>query len=119
MPRIIPALLLLTSVFAQQPTPLAGPAPTISTKTASLQKMPGYFPIYWDDKAGKLWLEIDKFDTEFLYVNSLPAGIGSNDIGLDRGQIGGSRMISFERTRPRVLLGQPNYRHRSITRVHM
>src|SRR5260370_38602534 len=115
MPRIIPALLLLTSVFAQQPTPLAGPAPTISTKTASLQKMPGNFPLYWDDKAGKLWLEIDKFDVEFLYVDSIPAGMGSNDLGLDPGQIGGSRIVRFERSGPKVLLIQPNYRYRSIT----
>ncbi len=75
--------------------------------------MPGYFPLYWDDKAGRLWLEIDKFDTGFLYVNSLPAGLGSNDIGLDRGQIGGSRIVKFERSGPKVLLVEPNYRFRS------
>src|SRR5260370_12751102 len=115
MLRIIPAHLLLTSAFAQQATPPAGPVPTISTKTASMQKMPGYFPLYWEDKTGKLWLEIDKFDVEFLYVDSMPAGMGSNDLGLDRGQIGGSRIVRFERSGPKVLLVQPNYRYRSIT----
>src|ERR1700736_750541 len=98
-------LLLAASAYSQ----------TIATKTAAMRKLPGYFPVYWDDKAGKLWLEIDKFDTEFLYVNSLPAGIGSNDIGLDRGQIGGSRIVRFERSGPRVLLVQPNYRYRAVT----
>src|SRR6267142_7260227 len=116
MLRIISALLLLTSAFAQQVTsPPVGPVPSISTKTASMQKMPGYFPLYWEDKTGKLWLEIDKFDFEFLYVDSMPAGMGSNDLGLDRGQIGGSRIVRFERSGPKVLLIQPNYRYRSIT----
>src|SRR6266851_2932055 len=115
MSRIIPAPLLLISAFAQQATPPAGPVPTISTKTASMQKMPGYFPLYWEDKTGKLWLEIDKFGVEFLYVDSMPAGMGSNDLGFDRGQIGGSRIVRFERSGPKVLLIQPNYRHRAIT----
>src|SRR5216684_3337894 len=103
MLRIIPALLLLTSAFAQQATPPAGPVPSISVKTASMQRMPGYFPLYWEDKTGKLWLEIDKFDVEFLYVDSMPAGMGSNDLGLDRGQIGGSRIVRFERDRKSVV----------------
>ena len=53
--------------------------------------MPGFFNIYWDARAGKVWLEIAKFDSEFLYVVSLAAGVGSNDIGLDRGRIRRSR----------------------------
>src|SRR5579864_1406468 len=90
------------------------PAPTIASKTAAMRKMPGYFPLYWDDKDGKLWLEIDKFDAEFLYVNSLPAALGSNDLGLDRGQIGGSRIVKFERHGPKMLLLEPNYRFRAV-----
>src|SRR2546430_10329474 len=77
---------------------------TISEKVAPMQKFPGYFPFYWDAKAGKVWLEIDKWNAEFLYVESLPSGIGSNDIGLDRGQLGQSHIVRFERTGPRVLL---------------
>ena len=45
-------------------------------------------PLYWDDKTGSLWMEINKFDTEMLYSTGLTAGLGSNDIGLDRGQGG-------------------------------
>jgi hypothetical protein len=79
-------------------------AQSLSERVASLQKFPGYFPFYWDAKSGKLWLEIDKWDAEFLFVESLPAGIGSNDIGLDRGQVGQTHIVRFERTGPRVLL---------------
>jgi hypothetical protein len=87
--------------------------PTITEKVAGLEKFSGYFPFYWDAKAGKVWLEIDKWNSEFLYVESLPAGIGSNDIGLDRGQLGQSYTVRFERTGPRILLIASNYRYRA------
>jgi hypothetical protein len=86
---------------------------TIADKVATMEKFPGYFPFYWDARAGKIWLEIDKWNSEFLYVESLPAGIGSNDIGLDRGQLGQSYVVRFERTGPRVLLIASNYGYRA------
>src|SRR5690349_4042366 len=90
-------------------------AQKISDKVAGMQKFPGFFPFYWDAKAGKIWLEIDKWNTEFLYVESLPAGIGSNDIGLDRGQLGNSAIVRFDRSGPRVLLVAPNYNFRALS----
>src|SRR2546421_10057480 len=86
---------------------------SINEKIAGMQKFPGYFPFYWDAKAGKIWLEIDKWNFEVLYVESLPAGIGSNDIGLDRGQLGQSHIVRFERTGPRVLLIASNQAFRA------
>jgi hypothetical protein len=88
---------------------------TISERTAGTQKLPGYFNMYWDAKQGKLWLEIDKWGTEFLYQSSLPAGIGSNDIGLDRGQLGATRVVRFERTGPKALLIQSNLDYRAVS----
>jgi hypothetical protein len=90
-------------------------AQSLTEKVAGMKKFPGYFPFYWDAKAGKIWLEIDKWNTEFLYVESLPAGIGSNDIGLDRGQLGNSSIVRFDRSGPRVLLVAPNYAFRATT----
>jgi len=52
-------------------------------------------------------------DTEFLYATGLAAGLGSNDIGLDRGQAGGGRLVSFERVGPKILMVQPNESFRS------
>jgi hypothetical protein len=86
---------------------------TIADRTASMQKIDGYFPLYWDERAGTLWLEIPRFDTEFLMSTGLAAGLGSNDIGLDRGQGGGGRIVSFQRVGPRVFLVQPNLSFRS------
>ncbi|HEY3429136.1 MAG TPA: zinc-dependent metalloprotease [Cyclobacteriaceae bacterium] len=95
------------------------PAPSspsgIAAKVAGMKYSPGYFDFYYDEKQDKIFLVIDKFDTEFLYVNSLPAGVGSNDIGLDRGQLGDDRIVKFERRGPKVLLIQPNYRYRAIS----
>ena len=71
--------------------------PTIEEKTKDLKKYEGFFNFYWDENAGKIWLEIDKLDTEILYTISLPAGLGSNDIGLDRGLSGGERIVKFSK----------------------
>src|SRR5689334_7354355 len=88
---------------------------TIADKVKGMERFPGFFTFYWDAKAGKVWLEIDKWNSEFLYVESLPAGIGSNDIGLDRGQLGNSSIVRFDRSGPRVLLVAPNYAFRAIS----
>lgn len=87
----------------------------IADKTKNMQKMEGYFNFWWDANTGKIWLQIDKLDKEFLYINSLPAGLGSNDIGLDRGQIGNTRIVYFNRVGKKVFLVQPNYEYRAIT----
>lgn len=91
---------------------------TISKKTAGLEKFPGYFTFYWDAKAGKIWLEIDKCGSEFLYVNSITAGLGSTDIGLDRNQLGRTRIVMLQRFGPKILLIQPNYSFRAISDDH-
>ena len=88
---------------------------SITEKTDSMKKMEGYFDIYWDGLNGKIWLEINQFDVELLYVNSLTAVMGSNDIGLDRNQLGQDRIVYFHRVGPKVLLIQPNYRYRANT----
>ena len=109
-------LLFSPRAFAQAKSE-SGPEKTVSIadKTAAMQKMPGYFNLYWDPKAGKLWLEIDKWGTEFLYQSSLTAGIGSNDIGLDRGQLAGTHIVRFERSGPKVLLLQSNLDYRAVS----
>ena len=48
----------------------------------------GYFDLYWDEAQGKLWLELEHMGSPFLYVSSLASGLGSNPVGLDRGQLG-------------------------------
>jgi len=86
---------------------------TIEDRTASMRKLDGFFPLYWDSTAGQLFMEISRFNTEVLHTAGLAAGLGSNDIGLDRGGMQGSRIVFFERVGPRVLMVQPNLGYRS------
>src|ERR1017187_2464645 len=93
--------------------PTAGRTATIEERTTGMQKLDGYFPLYWDERTGNLWLEIPRFDSEFLYATGLAAGLGSNDIGLDRGREGGGRLVAFHRVGPKVFLTQPQESFRS------
>lgn len=87
----------------------------IAEKTKNWKAYNGYFNYWWDATNGKVYLLIDKFDQEFLYANSLAAGLGSNDIGLDRGQTGNSRVVFFQKIGKKLLLTQPNYDYRALS----
>src|SRR5499427_7887345 len=87
--------------------------PSIEERTAGMRKIDGYFPLYWEERTGNLYLEIPRLDTDFLYTTGLAAGLGSNDIGLDRGQEGQGKIVRFERTGPRVMMVQGNESFRS------
>ena len=87
--------------------------PTIEEKTKELQKQEGYFTFYKDNANGKLWLQVPEDAPEFLYVTSLPGGLGSNDIGLDRGLIGSQKLVRFERVGKKLMLVQPNLQYRA------
>lgn len=86
---------------------------TIAERTAGMKHLPGLLPLHWDEKRGKLYLEITRLNEDFLYIDSLPYGIGSNDIGLDRGQMSEARLVRFERYGPKVLLVERNSAFRS------
>jgi len=90
-----------------------GATQTIEERTNGMRKLDGYFPLYWDERGGQLWLEIPRFDAPFLFTTGLSAGLGSNDIGLDRGSGGGGRLVRFERVGQKVMLVQPNQTFRS------
>ncbi|MGV3527347.1 MAG: zinc-dependent metalloprotease [Flavisolibacter sp.] len=87
--------------------------PTIEEKTKDLEKQEGYFTFYKDKNNGKLWLQVPEDAPEFLYVTSLPGGLGSNDIGLDRGLIGAEKLVRFKRVGKKLLLVQPNLQYRA------
>src|SRR5258706_10883280 len=93
----------------------AGPIGSIPDRTDGMQKIDGYFPAYWDQRTGSLFLEIPRFDADFLPSTGLAAGLGSNDIGLDRGGSGGGGGVRFQRVGPRLLPGQPNLSFRSAS----
>ena len=110
--RLLMALTLFVSTSALAETE---PLPSISEKIESMEALPGLFPMYWEEATGHLYLEVSRWDETFLYVNSLTAGLGSNDIGLDRNQLGATRIVRFERIGPKILLIESNYRYRADT----
>ncbi|TXD52898.1 MULTISPECIES: zinc-dependent metalloprotease [unclassified Polaribacter] len=80
-----------------------------------ITKYEGYFTFYYDVKTDKVFLQIENLADEFLYIRSLSQGIGSNDIGLDRGQLGDGVVVLFKRAGNKLLLIQPNQDFRAIT----
>jgi hypothetical protein len=93
------------------------PLPTIAEKTGGMQGNPGFFTDYWDAREGALWLRIEnaRWETPFILYESLPSGVGSNDIGLDRGEPGESYVVHFERSGKQVLLVAENQEYRAVT----
>jgi hypothetical protein len=92
----------------------SGDAPqTIAQKIAGLDHKDGFFPLDWDARAGKLYLEVPEKEEDFLLLDQLPYGLGSNDVGLDRGQLGQGRIVHFTRAGNKVLLIAPNLSYRS------
>jgi hypothetical protein len=107
--------LSLASGLPGQTNPEPAGTPSIEKKVEGMTKLDGYFPLYWDEHSGTLWLEIPRFDTDFLYVTGLAAGLGSNDIGLDRGQAGDSAIVYFQRIGPKIFLVRRNEAFRSTS----
>ncbi|MGA9584378.1 MAG: zinc-dependent metalloprotease [Terracidiphilus sp.] len=102
-----------TAASSQSPAP-----PSIHEKTLGMKHFDGLIPFDWDARSGKIYLEIahleaDGHSEEFIYATSLPFGTGSNDLGLDRGQVTAGRIVRFERNGPKVLLIEPNLAFRS------
>ncbi|QQS47944.1 MAG: zinc-dependent metalloprotease [Acidobacteriota bacterium] len=114
MPRLATIILTIILISPVQGREQADQR-SISVRTAGMTRLEGFVPLYWDAAAGRMWMEISRFNQEFLYQISLPAGVGSNPIGLDRGQLGSSAVVYFERIGPRVLMVQPNYRYRALS----
>ena len=115
-----PSLLAQNKKTEEAPAP--APSKTISpldSKTAGLKKFSGFFDFWFDEKQDRIFLLVDRFDSEFMYVESLTAGIGSNDIGLDRNQLGKERVVKFDRRGPKVLLTEVNYGYRAISENKM
>ena len=79
------------------------------------QGFKGFFNFNYNEKEDALYLTVKELNKEFLYVNSLSAGVGNNDLGLDRGQLGDERVVYFSKSGNKLMLIQPNLRYRSTS----
>jgi hypothetical protein len=75
----------------------------------------GFVNLYWQEQDGRLLFRVDALDEPFLYQSSLPRGVGSNDLGLDRGQLGATRIVRFVRSGPKILLIADNLDYRAVS----
>lgn len=111
-------LTLASTLGAVLPGGLAAQAdtlPTIAEHTADMTRVDGFLPLYFDEDTGKLWLEVSRFDEEILHYVSLPSGLGQNDLGLNRGDLGPSQVVVFRRVGRKILMEEPNYEYRALS----
>lgn len=114
MKTILLSLLILVC-FCISAAPQATGRKSISSVVEKMQKIDGFVPVYINADDGKIYIEISRLNSEFLYLVSLPTGVGSNPIGLDRAQLGPTRVVKFERAGNKVLMVQPNYEYRALS----
>jgi hypothetical protein len=101
---LVMVAVLVTACGGEEAEPEAGGLPGIGQHTAGMRHIDGFYDLYWDEGEGRLYLEVARLDVPFIYVSSLSRGVGSNDLGLDRGQLGNTHLARFERSGTRVLL---------------
>lgn len=106
-------LLLLLLTFPLFST--AQKLPSIEDKTKNGKAYPGFFPFFWDEAAGKIWLQVPAQPSEVLYQVSLSSGLGSNDVGLDRGINGHTYLLRIHRVGNKLLFTEPNTYYRAVT----
>jgi len=102
---------IIASVVMALPLPLFAAAPPI----ADYEAFEGFVDLWWDAEAGRMFMRVPELDRPFIYQVSLPRGVGSNDLGLDRGQLGATKIVRFRRSGPKVLLVEDNLRYRATS----
>jgi hypothetical protein len=112
--RRVAAVCLLLTACASVPPPPPAAAAAPAAKAPGYARLDGFVPLRWDESSGRLLMEVSRFNDDFIYQTSLPAGLGSNPVGLDRGEMSGTHLAHFERVGPRVLLVESNTRFRAI-----
>ncbi|MDP2126465.1 MAG: zinc-dependent metalloprotease [Pseudohongiella sp.] len=114
--RVVPRLVFVLAVFvasSQMSFKVFAQSASWDEIISGTEHQAGYFDFYYKPATGQLLLEIERWNEDFLYANALSTGIGSNDIGLDRGQVGDSRVVRFERHGNKVFLKHINLDYRA------
>ena len=133
LPALAAALTLtLLTACATNPTPSTQGAaaakktstsdlPSLAEKVAKLDHRPGLLDLWVDPARGRVWLEVPPVPEgaergevgRYLYVEGLVTGLGSNPVGLDRGQLGDARLVALRRVGGRLLVEVQNLRFRA------
>jgi len=84
-------------------------------RVKDLKAIPGFLITYYDESEDRLFMKVDRLEEELLYVTALSSGVGSNDIGLDRGQLGTTKVVFFKKAGNKLLLIEPNQDYRALS----
>jgi len=109
--RLFAAALMVSFLYFAAP---AGAADS-ELELGDYQAFDGFVDLWWDEGQGRMLMRIGAFDEPLLYQSALPRGVGSNDIGLDRGQLGATRVVRFLQSGPKVLLVADNLQYRALS----
>ena len=90
-----------------------GSAQQASIDLTAYQSFEGFIDTWWDEETGRMLVRVEEFDVPFIYQTSLPRGVGSNDLGIDRGQLGSTKIVRFMRSGPKILLVEDNLQYRA------
>lgn len=85
----------------------------------SFEHLDGFVDQYWDADSGRILLDVGELDQPIIYQASLARGLGSNDLGLDRGQLGDTKIVRFVRSGPKVLMSRTTYNTGRLVIVKM
>ncbi len=114
--RVLLLAAALQAVQAQAQVPaVPPPAASLRAITDQLQALPGFIDVWRDTARGRVLLAVRQLEQPFLLLTSLPYGLGSNDVGLDRGQPGQPKLVHFEKRGNRLLLVQENTRYQATS----
>ncbi|HVR11202.1 MAG TPA: zinc-dependent metalloprotease [Thermoanaerobaculia bacterium] len=97
-----------------------GPLPTIAAQVAGMERRSGLLDLYLDRRHGKVWLRVPPPSgpggevASYLYAEGLVSGLGSNPVGLDRGQSNEARVVTLRRLGAKVLVEVENLRFRAL-----
>ncbi|MEL6394779.1 MAG: zinc-dependent metalloprotease [Planctomycetota bacterium] len=119
-------LLLLPGCASQSPTESAERSEDVPVMravmfeaAADLEHLGGLVDLYLDHENGKVWMGLPAPDPEtgvvgeYLYVRALRAGLGSNPVGLDRGQLGGTSVVTIRELGGRLVIEEQNLSFRA------
>ena len=105
---VVGAVLLSPWVWSSE---VDGATESVESVLLNTQQMPGFIPLHWDSEEGRLYADISDIEGPFIYYNGLSHGLGSNDLGLDRGRLGDTFLVEFRKVGKKVFLAALNTKY--------
>jgi hypothetical protein len=93
----------------------------IAAKTAGFDARAGLLDLFVDDELGKVMLRLPpargprRQIGEYIYYEGIVSGLGSNPVGLDRGQVGEPQILRLRELGGKVVFELVNLRFRALS----